>query len=177
MLKVRLGYVIVLRRISDQGYITAPHLVAFYDTLGIRRTYSRLKPPASPRGDMLKNLGKCLWCWEPNRRSNFFSPPAYLCAVTYITEILLHLTLSNQYTNTHSEKLSHFSSLLQHTLGYTWIEARWIWLFNVTFNDISVIYVTTLRCATKCHRHFVGFFNVPVQAPTRSHGISRKHPI
>ena len=28
----------------------APHLVAFYDTLGIRRTYSRLKPPASPRG-------------------------------------------------------------------------------------------------------------------------------
>ena len=25
-------------------------LVAFYDTLGIRRTYSRLKPPASPRG-------------------------------------------------------------------------------------------------------------------------------
>ena len=26
------------------------HLVAFYDTLGIRRTYSRLKPPASPRG-------------------------------------------------------------------------------------------------------------------------------
>ena len=25
-------------------------LVAFYDTLGIRRTYSRLKPPASSRG-------------------------------------------------------------------------------------------------------------------------------
>ena len=30
-------------------YNGAP-LVAFYDTLGIRRTYSRLKPPASPRG-------------------------------------------------------------------------------------------------------------------------------
>ena len=29
---------------------TTPHLVAFYDTLGIRRTYSRLKPPASSRG-------------------------------------------------------------------------------------------------------------------------------
>ena len=26
------------------------YLVAFYDTLWIRRTYSRLKPPASPRG-------------------------------------------------------------------------------------------------------------------------------
>ena len=30
-------------------YNGAP-LVAFYDTLGIRRTYSRLKPPASSRG-------------------------------------------------------------------------------------------------------------------------------
>ena len=29
---------------------TPPHLVAFYDTHGIRRTYSRLKPPASSRG-------------------------------------------------------------------------------------------------------------------------------
>ena len=29
-----------------------PHLVAFYDTLGIRRTYSRLKPPASSRGSV-----------------------------------------------------------------------------------------------------------------------------
>ena len=29
---------------------TPPHLVAFYDTLGIRRTYSRPKPPASSRG-------------------------------------------------------------------------------------------------------------------------------
>ena len=27
-----------------------PHFVAFYDTLGIRRTYSRLKPPVSSRG-------------------------------------------------------------------------------------------------------------------------------
>ena len=36
-------------------YNGAP-LVAFYDTLGIRRTYSRLKPPASSRGE------KCLRC-------------------------------------------------------------------------------------------------------------------
>ena len=40
---------------------------------------------------------ECLWRWEPDRRSNvFFSPPAHLCAVTYITEISLPLTLSNQ---------------------------------------------------------------------------------
>ena len=52
-------------------------------------------------------------------------------------------------------------------------------LFNVTINDISVIYVTAHRCAGglkkkydlrsgfQRHRHFVGFFNVPVLAPTR----------
>ena len=56
----------------------------------------------------------------------------------------------------------------------------WDWLFNVTCNDISVIYVTAHRCAgglkklnlrsgSQRHRHFVGFFNVPVQAPTRGH--------
>ena len=35
--------------------------------------------------------------WEPDCRSNFFfSLPAHLCAVTYITEILLNVMLSNQ---------------------------------------------------------------------------------
>ena len=48
------------------------------------------------------------------------------------------------------------------------------WLFNVAINDTSVIYVTAHRCAgglkkkldlrsgSQRHRHFVGFFNVPV---------------
>ena len=41
---------------------------------------------------------------EPDRRSNFFfSPPAHLCAVTYITEISLHVALSNQ-SHSHSLK-------------------------------------------------------------------------
>ena len=54
-----------------------------------------------------------------------------------------------------------------------WVEL----VFNVTINDISVIYVTAHRCAgglkkldqrsgSQRHRHFVGFFNVSVQAPT-----------
>ena len=42
------------------------------------------------------NPTKCLWRSEPDCRSNFFIPPANLCAVTYITEILLYVTLSNQ---------------------------------------------------------------------------------
>ena len=52
-------------------------------------------------------------------------------------------------------------------------------VFNVTCNDISVLYVTAHRCAgglkkklyirsgSQRHRHFTGFFNVPVQALTR----------
>ena len=66
------------------------------------------------------------------------------------------------------------------------------WLFDVIINDISVIYVTAHRCAGwlkkldlrsgfQCQRHFVGFFNVPVQAPTRGHPfytvIPRNRPI
>ena len=33
--------------------------------------------------------------WEPDRSSNFFSPPAHLCVVTYMTEISLIVTLNN----------------------------------------------------------------------------------
>ena len=37
--------------------------------------------------------------WEPDRGSNFFfSPPAHRCAVTYMTEISLIVTLNNQFT-------------------------------------------------------------------------------
>ena len=40
--------------------------------------------------------------WEPDRRSNsFFSPPAHLCDVTYMTEISLIVTLNN-HSLTHS---------------------------------------------------------------------------
>ena len=53
------------------------------------------------------------------------------------------------------------------------------WLFNITINDISVIYLTAHRCAgglrkklyqqlsSQHHRHFVVFFKAPVQAQTR----------
>ena len=60
--------------------------------------------------------------------------------------------------------------------------SEWVnWLFNVTINDISVIYVTAhryagglkkksdLRSSSQRHRHLAGFFNVPVLSPTRDH--------
>ena len=64
---------------------------------------------------------------------------------------------------------------------YVTMEVKVNLLVNVTIYDISVIYVTAHRCAgglkkklylrsgSERHRHFVGFFNVPVQAPTRGH--------
>ena len=46
--------------------------------------------------------GTLSMAWEPDRRSNFFSPPAHLCVVTGITEISLIMMLSNQHTNTYT---------------------------------------------------------------------------
>ena len=52
--------------------------------------------------------------WEPDRRSNsFFSPPAHLCAVTYMTEISLIVTLNNQFT--HSLTQSRFVKCVGHS--------------------------------------------------------------
>ena len=52
-------------------YNGAP-LVAFYDTLGIRRTYSRLKPPASSRGFAARILSFCRsLCWRSNQKKHY----------------------------------------------------------------------------------------------------------
>ena len=52
------------------------------------------------RTGTLKNPAKCLWRWEPDRRSYvFFSPPAHLYAVTYMTEISLIVTLNKQFNS------------------------------------------------------------------------------
>ena len=78
------------------------------------------------------------------------------------------------------------SILLTKLLTHWVVELNW--LFNVTINDTSVIYVTAHRCAgvlkkkldirsgSQRHRHFVGFFNVPVQAPTRDQPFSMVIP-
>ena len=56
---------------------------------------------------------KCLWRWEPDRRSNFFfSPPAHLCAVTYMTEISLIVTLNNQFNSNSTFSLAWFTCCL-----------------------------------------------------------------
>ena len=44
------------------------------------------------------------------RHDNFFNPPAHLCAVTYVTEISMHVTLSSQ---SHSHSLFPNLTLLQ----------------------------------------------------------------
>ena len=91
-------------------YEKPPHLIAFYDTLGIRRTNSHLKPPRPPRGNMTNN--------------DICSDAA--------------LTLTNAFTPP-NERLPKI--ILDYTTS--WVD----WLLNVTFNDISVIYVTAHRCA------------------------------
>ena len=68
---------------------TPPHLVAFYDTLGIRRAYSRLKPPASSRGrriddDVLINVLQYseIKLITPLRENTCQSDYGYMCIWT-----------------------------------------------------------------------------------------------
>ena len=70
------------------------HKVAPWCDLWVSRNNCKKSwPHVGAWSGTLRNPMKCLWHWEPDRRSNFFSPPGYICAVTYITEIPLHLTL------------------------------------------------------------------------------------
>ena len=72
----------------------------------------RFGPRVGVRTGTLKNPTKCLWRWEPDRRSNFFfSPPAHLCAVTYMTEISLIVTLNNLFNSTQRINEWEFSEL------------------------------------------------------------------
>ena len=76
------------------------------------------------------------------------------------------------YTKSQSQEIIHLYVIWKVLFEFNW-------LLNVTCNDISVLYVTANRCAGRMkkklnqwsgsqrHIHFVEFFNVPVQAPTR----------
>ena len=99
--------------------------------------------------------------------------------------------VNKQFTNWIKRYLKQNEKSYVHVPCHVIIEVKVNLVFNVTFNDISVIYVTAHRCAgglkkklnlrsgSQRHRHFVGFFNVPVQAPTRDppfYGFSEKPP-
>ena len=106
----------------------------------------------SARTGTLKNPTKCLWRWEPDRRSNFFfSPPAHLCAVTCMTEISLIVTLNNQ-----------FNSTQLYTMAIQWSHgaARWHWEGNTTSRDLRKFIVKCrdrvgIRHVKKLHVHGV----------------------
>ena len=248
---------------------TLPHLVAFFDTLGIQRTYSRLEPPASSRGTSDSKID--VWATftidsapSPGTRDMpvdkvwvhigeltthrpfftmncistnllavwqififlfvcfFFFVYRYLNSIAECFNIfILHTFVTISHCQIDCAEQIHFcvrvqlfgcggvseigcltshATILQLHMwrhrcagGPKWrswtyglapnaIDISWVnWLFNVTINDISVIYVTAHRCAgglkkkfdlrsgSQRHRHFVGFFNVPVLAPTRDH--------
>ena len=67
-------------------------------TCNCNGTVKRLVPCRCFDGT-LKNHTKCPWRWVPDRRSNFFSPPAHLCAAICMTELSLIVTLNNQLTH------------------------------------------------------------------------------
>ena len=54
--------------------------------------YHRIKRvvPCRCRTGMLKKPTKYLWRWEPNRRYNFFNPPAHVCRHIYDWNIVAY---------------------------------------------------------------------------------------
>ena len=79
----------------------------------------------------LKNPTKCIWRWEPDRRSNFFfSPPAHLCVVTYMTEISLIVTLNNIFTSPHLKLyIPRYFCFAPHVSCSWWEEEPyWFWV-------------------------------------------------
>ena len=82
------------------------------------------------RTGTLKNPTKCLWRWEPDRRSNFFfSPPAHLCAVTYMTEISLIVTLNNKFNST---QLKVRTKTVNNRSAHTYSASGWHFYCNFT---------------------------------------------
>ena len=82
----------------------------------------------------LKNPTKCIWRLEPDRRFNFFNPPAHLCVVTFMTEISLHVTLNNQiHSLTHSQRLR---TTLGRSVVVT-IATQLVWLNRLTLSKPS----------------------------------------
>ena len=86
----------------------------------------------------------CLWHWEPDRRSNVFSPPV-MCRHIY-----------------------NWNTVWCDVKQRIWGEVNW--LLSVTINDISVIDVQAdwrrkldLRSDSQRHRHYVRSFNVTIQ--------------
>ena len=133
--------------------------------------------------DMGYRLNSILWKGTELRRFYYFSvllKPTHGTGVnaTYHNNLWLVLYFYLAFQVTSSDIKIHARGGVTHKciFGFSWVELNW--LFNVTINDISVIYVTAHRCAgglkkfdlrsgSQRHRHFVGFFNVPVLAPTR----------
>ena len=97
----------------------------------------------------------------------------------------VHLSISSPEKRWHLKQNGVLSQNKQNTKNVVHLSTSSMnevnFLFNVTIYDISVIYVTAHRCAgglkkklnlrsgSQRHRHFAGFFNVPVQTPTRDH--------
>ena len=67
--------------------------------------------PCRCLGGHVKEPYEMCMAWESDRRFNFFfNPPAHLCAIKYMTEISLNVTLNNHiHPLTHSRYLGLYS--------------------------------------------------------------------
>ena len=103
--------------------------------------------------------------WEPDRRSIFFfSPPAHLCTVTYMTEISSIVTLNNYFT--------HSCQIRWGELAVSRHNQRYFSHTHVTAHRCAGgLKKLDLRSSSQRHTHFAGIFNVPVQTSTRDNSF------
>ena len=93
---------------NDQKFNTVPfngkkkkknkHIMFIYNGAVCRNHRIKRVVPCRCLDWHVKEPYEMSMAWEPDRWSNFFfSPLAHLCAVTYMTEISLIVTLNNQF--------------------------------------------------------------------------------
>ena len=100
----------------------------------------------------LRKPTKCPWLREPEGRSNFLSLPAHLFVFSYITEISLHVTISNQSHSLtmawEADRRSNFFSPPANLCAVTCkTEISLILTFSNRYSYSLSYYVTALWCA------------------------------
>ena len=114
---------------------------------------------------------KCLWRWELDRKSSFFfSPPTHLCALTYMTEISLIVTINKPIHLTFNKRKSSGMLGLKHK--------TFAFIFSSVAHAPYILFLELERAVVGCHiRHSVTYVSSPRSFHIRDKPEVLKTPI
>ena len=120
----------------------------------------------------LKNPTKCLWRWEPDRRYNFFSPPAHMCRHIYNWNIVAW-DVKLRYTHSLKEFVIVFVAFFK--IQFKWSNSTfscicgihaWAWLKVFVLQIITFVFFGGFLI---CHL-YKGVFSLLIESvPKMSH--------